>query len=468
MSIGGWRCAALMYPFTLVFALFFVLPPAGAQAPLMQLDIIVPGSPGGGFDKNAQALARALRAEKIVDRIEIRHSPGAGGLIALARFEAAPAPAVPTIFIGGTTILGAAAQNRSVVSLGDLLPISQLNEIALVIVVRSDGPVASFGELVLLTQTQDNRFEWVGGSPGSADELLLLALAQKLDLPRERFSFIANPGGGAAVSERLLSGRHLAAISSFEELASSPDLSKLRMLAVSTERRLPGIDVPTLREQGVDLALSDWKGVFASRRSSPRQIDEIRHMMARALASKSWSRELADNRWTATKTTPESFPAFISQRQQEAERLIAYTAGNRQPDAFYRGILDRPWRYVLLAVVVAGLLAAVVVLQRRSGKRREAEFKRSERELDDMRNRIMSESSGERSEITRQLGEWSLSAAEIEIGWMILKGLQFKEIAAARGTSERTVRQQAQAIYAKSGLTSRTEFSAFFLENLRF
>jgi len=68
--------------------------------------------------------------------------------------------------------------------------------------------------------------------------------------------------------------------------------------------------------------------------------------------------------------------------------------------------------------------------------------------------------------IEAQFVEWVLSPAEKEIGLLILKGLSFKEIAFIRKTSERTVRQQARAIYAKARLAGRVEFGAFFLEDL--
>jgi DNA-binding CsgD family transcriptional regulator len=68
--------------------------------------------------------------------------------------------------------------------------------------------------------------------------------------------------------------------------------------------------------------------------------------------------------------------------------------------------------------------------------------------------------------IADQLRKWQLTEAEIDIAGLMLKGATLKEIALARDTSEATVRQQAQAIYRKSGLSGRTELSAYFLESL--
>src|SRR5262245_61023245 len=92
-------------------------PAHAALEPLDTLEIIVPGAPGGGFDKTAQAVARALEAEGLVRTLEIKHSPGAGGLIALAQFESSPPSLAPRILIGGKSILGAGAENHPAVTL---------------------------------------------------------------------------------------------------------------------------------------------------------------------------------------------------------------------------------------------------------------------------------------------------------------------------------------------------------------
>lgn len=68
--------------------------------------------------------------------------------------------------------------------------------------------------------------------------------------------------------------------------------------------------------------------------------------------------------------------------------------------------------------------------------------------------------------IERQFERWGLSAAEKDVALLLLKGLSHKEIAIARNTSERTVREQGRAVYRKSGLGGRSELSAFFLEDL--
>ena len=68
--------------------------------------------------------------------------------------------------------------------------------------------------------------------------------------------------------------------------------------------------------------------------------------------------------------------------------------------------------------------------------------------------------------IEDQFRQWRLTGAEIDVAGLMLKGMSLKEIAIARYTSEATIRQQAQAIYRKSGLSGRAELAAYFLESL--
>lgn len=68
--------------------------------------------------------------------------------------------------------------------------------------------------------------------------------------------------------------------------------------------------------------------------------------------------------------------------------------------------------------------------------------------------------------INQQFAAWGLSDAEAEVGLLLLKGLSLQEIADLRQTSERTVREQARAVYRKGGISGRNELSAYFLEDL--
>jgi DNA-binding CsgD family transcriptional regulator len=71
-----------------------------------------------------------------------------------------------------------------------------------------------------------------------------------------------------------------------------------------------------------------------------------------------------------------------------------------------------------------------------------------------------------RSAIDGQFDQWELTPAERSVAFLLVRGLRLKEIATQRNTSERTVRQQALAIYRKAGVEGRTELAGFFLTGI--
>ena len=131
------------------------------------------------------------------------------------------------------------------------------------------------------------------------------------------------------------------------------------------------------------------------------------------------------------------------------------------------------WLHWVLELVVALLSAAgaIVLWMRMLAARRAAtglshDLAASRADADRWRREAEDALRGLGAAIDRQFDHWKLSAAEREIALLLLKGLSLKDIADARQTSERTVRQQALGIYRKAGLAGRAELSAFFLEDL--
>lgn len=123
-------------------------------------------------------------------------------------------------------------------------------------------------------------------------------------------------------------------------------------------------------------------------------------------------------------------------------------------------------------LVMALALSGAVALWRqlRRARRRTTQLTvdlaTARREAERFRNEARDALRGLGEAIDRQFLRWELTPAEREVGLLLLKGLSHKEVAAARSTSETTIRQQALSVYRKSGLRNRSELSAFFLEDL--
>lgn len=132
------------------------------------------------------------------------------------------------------------------------------------------------------------------------------------------------------------------------------------------------------------------------------------------------------------------------------------------------------WAHILLEVslIFTSILAVVVCtywfyeITQTSWKEAKKKFKFSEAEASYWRDENKQLIQGLAIKIQNQFNSWQLTKSEIDIGFFLLKGFSFLEIAQFRAVSERTVREQASNIYHKAGFAGRAEFTAYFLEDL--
>jgi DNA-binding CsgD family transcriptional regulator len=122
----------------------------------------------------------------------------------------------------------------------------------------------------------------------------------------------------------------------------------------------------------------------------------------------------------------------------------------------------------LLALAVVFTTYSAQEVREARAERRDlvAKLSSARAEGEKWRSEALVHANGLGSAIQRQFAEWRLTASECDVAMLMLKGLSHKEIAQLRNSSAPTVRQQAAAIYGKSGLTSRAELAAYFLEDL--
>lgn len=460
----------------LVLALLVAHVPGATAAPSNdRLTLYVPGAEGGGFDRTAVALKRALLKEGLVRQVDLIRSPGAGGLVALAQFAGRRLGDTDSLIIGGQSILGAAQYNRSEVSLRDVAPIARLNAIALVIAVRADSSIRDWRDLANIMRSDPAALKWIGGSEGSVDAQLLTILSNQFRIARNSISYSAIPGGGDAIAQRVLDGSHVAAVSSYDELAEHLSSGRLRALAVSSSKPVPGLSAPTLRSQGFDVSFSDWKGAFAPRDVSIARRQHYDALFEKLVASPSWREELRVNHWDDGFMTGQVFANFVQLEDTRLARQIDRTSVSTDWGSRIATVLAGPYRYAAIASVIAlvalAALLAVNAANRRKAARREETLQSALDEKELALAQIINDGTAKNfadvnQHIDAEFLRWSLSETEKDIAWLILKGFSFLEIAELRNRSERTVRQQAGAIYAKSGLRSRAELSAYFLEDL--
>ena len=444
-------------------ALFFTSDAKATE--LEKLKIYVPGSKGGGFDKAAIAIKDTLLAENLVKEIELLHSPGAGGIISLASFIRADDGDTPSVFLGGRTNIGASVFNRSDVSLLGTKPIANLIGPGIVIAVSQNSSIQDLSDLVSVYRSNPKAVKWIGGSMGSQDELLLLEISQSMGVNRREIVYQSIPGGGSDIITEVLEGRADVLLSSYEELKDAIELGELRVVTSVPESANNLYNTATFSKYNINLSGHDWKGIFAPKSMSEDLAERIDFLFRKMVETESWKDKLAANRWDDLYQSSEAFRNFVQSETNSVKAFRANYAVNAPQKNQVSGILAEQFRWLITALSLVVLLVGFLFLQRHVGKRRERELEKSlfsaeeelEGKLDDARNHI-----------DEKFKKWRLTESENEIGWLLLKGLSFKEIADVRGTSERTGRQQARSIYAKSGLSSRSDLSAFFLEDFVF
>lgn len=458
-------CAA-MISIALAGVFFHSSPAVASDAePLDQLTIIAPSAAGGGYDLTAQAMKRVLESEKIARTVKITRSPGAGGLLGLAELIAAHSGDSRYLLIGGMVMMGATASNRAAISPLDATPIARLTGEYDVIAVPQASPYRVLDDLLEAIRADPGNVRWVGGSAGSTDELLMRQLARAVGVDPHLMPYTALPGGSEILA-RLVNGQSAAGISGIVELEALIQKGRLRGLAISSPHRLPGVNIPTFDELGIaGLSVMNWRGVFAAPGISSDDRSRIEDAIGRMTRSAGWQAELERHHWRDAHLGSAAFTEFM------------LTKGAAWPGPFAGEPLDprllpsamaRRFMWAIVPAVAAIALMLALYLQRARSGRREIALRRAlqdvSRDAEQRTREMQGMLAGVSSHIEREFGRWSLSAAERTVAHLMLKGLPLKEIAVMRGTSDRTVRQQAQAIYRKAGLDGRSDLAAYFLE----
>jgi putative tricarboxylic transport membrane protein len=292
-----------------------------AQAQIKGLEIIAPANPGGGWDQTARAMQAALQEAGLASGVQVQNIAGAGGTIGLAQFVTSKKRDGHALLVGGLVMLGAIVTNKSPVSMEDVSPIARLTGEYELVVVSVDSPVRTMADLVTKLKADPGSVSWGGGSAGGTDHILAGLIAKAAGADLTKLNYIAHSGGGEALAS-ILGGHVTAGVSGYEEFAPQIIAGKLRGIAISSDQRLPGIDVPTLKEQGIDVSLVNWRGVMAG--SQLREADRKALVAAieGMVKSQNWQETLKKRGWLDMYQPADEFAAFLKQDRAKVETTL--------------------------------------------------------------------------------------------------------------------------------------------------
>jgi putative tricarboxylic transport membrane protein len=294
----------------------------GDDGPISGLRLMVPNSPGSGYDTTAREVAQVLEDEDLASSIEVFNLEGAGGTVGLQRLvnEEGNAELLMQMGLG---VVGAQFSNESEATLDQTTPIAGLIEEAEAIVVPADSPFETLDDLVTAWKADPGNVPVGGASnPGGPDHLTPMLLAEEVDVDPSTVNYVAYDGGGELLAGIL--GQDVAfAATGVGEVAESAAAGDVRILAVTSAEAVEGVDAPTLTEEGVDLVFTNWRGIVAAPGISEAETQRFVDAVTEMHDSDAWQQVLEDQGWTDAFMTGDEFGSYLNDESERVESVLS-------------------------------------------------------------------------------------------------------------------------------------------------
>ena len=292
---------------------------AGVAAAQSSLKMMIPANPGGGWDQTGRQLATAMQSGKLVSGVQFDNKGGAAGTIGLAQFVNSAKGDPNALMIGGMVMVGGIILQQSPVNLGMVTPVARLTSEWEVIVVPASSPHKSMADLVKVFKENPGKVSWGGGSAGGTDHILVGLIAKAVGADPAKINYVAFKGGGEALTG-IIGGHVTAGVSGLGEFAEQIKGKRLRALAVSAPKAVDGI--PSLKEQGVDVELGNWRGIFGAPGITPQQRDALVKLVKEATETPAWKQTLDKMGWSPMFLGGDQFKTFLDEDIKRITSII--------------------------------------------------------------------------------------------------------------------------------------------------
>jgi putative tricarboxylic transport membrane protein len=281
--------------------------PAWAAA---NLKMLIPANPGGGWDTTGRALGKALMDSGAASTVSFDNKGGAAGTIGLAQFVNSAKGDGNTLMVMGAVMLGGIITGKPPVQLSQATPIARLISEYNVFVLPANSPLKSMKDVVEQLKKDPGSVKWGGGSRGSTEHIAAAMLAREVGVDPAKINYVAFRGGGEATAA-ILGGNVTVGGSGLSEFSEYITTGKMRAIAMTSETRLKGVDVPTMKEQGYNVVIGNWRGVYGAAGITPEQRKALTDMILTATKHKSWAEAMERNGWTPALLTGPAFDKFV-------------------------------------------------------------------------------------------------------------------------------------------------------------
>jgi putative tricarboxylic transport membrane protein len=297
-------------------------PAGGGGEPVTGLRIMVPNSPGGGYDTTARTAAKVMEDAKIATGVQVFNLPGAGGTVGLQRTVNEKGNGKLAMQMG-LGVVGASYTAKSAATLTQTTPLAKMIEEASAIVVPKDSPYRTINDLVAAWKADPKGIAVGGGSsPGGPDHLLPMQLAKTVGIDPRQVNYVSYDGGGELLPA-VLGGKVAFGASGFGEFLDQVEAGQIRVLAVTSAAPIDALkEVPTLKSAGIDLVFTNWRGIVAPPGISDADKQVWIDALTRMHESAEWKAELAKRGWTDAFVTGDAFATFLTEQDRSVADLL--------------------------------------------------------------------------------------------------------------------------------------------------
>jgi putative tricarboxylic transport membrane protein len=293
----------------------------GGNRQITGLNILVGTAPGGGFDQTARTAAKVMEDARLARNVQVQNLPGAGNTIALQRLvnEKGNGKVMQQMGLG---LVGGVYTNKSKATIDQTTPVARLTEEPEIVVVNKDSPYQSFDQLLTAWKADPGKLAVGGGSaPGGPDHLAPMLIAQTAGIDPKQVNFVSYDGGGELLTAVL--GNQVAfGVTGVGETRDQIEAGEVRALAVTSAEPFQGLDTKTLKEQGVDLEFTNWRGWVAPPELGEEDKQALIDLATKMHDTQEWKDALTTNGWTDAFMVGDEYAAFLKSENQRVGDVL--------------------------------------------------------------------------------------------------------------------------------------------------
>ena len=211
--------------------------------------------------------------------------------------------------------------NKSPVTLANVTPIARLTGEYEVLVVPASSNLKTMADLVAAYKANPAGVSWAGGLAGGVDQLTAGMIVQAIGGELGKFNYVAFGSGGEVLAQ-VLGGHVTVGMGGYNEFAQQIKAGKLRALAITSDKRLPEVNVPTLKEQGINVEFINWRGLVAPPGITDAQRQELVKTVTQMVKSEQWKATVDKNEWLDLFMAGDEFKAYVESEQKTVLALV--------------------------------------------------------------------------------------------------------------------------------------------------